>query len=1264
MRFSHEGPSIPDELLIARDEGRVIFFCGAGVSRARAGLPDFFELARKVIEELGTSSDSPARKIMEEARRIESIVGLGGLVSADRVLGILEREFLTTDLHGAVAKALKPTPNADLSSHRIILDLARWPDGKVRLVTTNFDRLFESCDPNLRPWIAPRLPSPEHYEDFEGIIHLHGCVDQSYAGAEGGGFVVSSADFGRAYLSDGWATEFIQAILNKYVVVFVGYTADDPPVQYLLEALNRGVESRQGLYAFQAGTESDALGKWLHKGVQPIAYNETDHHKSLWEMLTAWATRAKDPDAWYENVIALARRGPEALLPYERGKVAHIVSTYEGMKKFAASDAPPPAEWLCVFDPNIRYGKPRHQFDSNWDEQYFDPFPAYSLDNDPVPANVDPNDYYAKRETPKDVWDCFAATVKDLHNLDNSNFPAFRGHWAAHVPHLPHRLARLGIWLAKVCNEPAAVWWMAGQTGLHPDIESDIRLQMERDATSSSTEIRKAWRYIFEAIESPKITPYRRFELESSIKTDGWSTTIVRQLAQLCRPRFVVQRSSDRPKPPQRGTEFRIRDLVHVDVNYPELLHDFVIPDNYLNFALKEFRKNLEYAVGLETEIGGAGLILLVPIEPDPELQRISFGTPYKISGPLLYYVNLYKRLVPLNIQAARLERLAWPVDDPIFTALRIWVAGDQRIVSADEAGEILSGLTDENFWHSRYERDLLLALSRRWSEFSQLEKIRLGTRLLNGPPQWDAEPADQYERRRAADSLNCICWLHSQGCLFEFDIESESAKLHQLAPEWRPEYAKAAVASTEPRGGIVTTNTDFDELLNVRLGEILDKAKKIREQPDDLLVDKNPFAGLASARPVMTLSALSLAAKKDDYPKWAWHILLTQDTRKTDKPKFSALIAARLARLPRPVLAENIHSVCDWLLITGKAILNSFPTHFATLWDQLVSVLQSNPEIAKSGIVRGSRQPDWPFEALNAPVGKLAQVLLNNSTLDETENFASHWIARINELLSLAGDLRRHALVMFSHHLNWFFGLDPEWTERNLLIAAQNQNRDDHNAFWAGFLWAGQRPDPDLFNRIKPQLLMLTKDSNFATHQNVAGLILSGWLNIDGVVQSRSVTDKEMRDVLISASDDFRGHVLWHLENITEKQPPDNWSEQLSAFLTQVWPRQKSVKTPLMTAKLCNLALAATAVFPDVIDAILPLVTKLDEHARHGLILLNETVRDPEKTLALLFAVLPENASIWPYGIDRFLEEIPTQRPLLLNDPRLIELKRRWNSR
>jgi hypothetical protein len=63
MRFISDGPDIPDDLLIARDAGDVIFLCGAGVSQHRAKLPDFLTLGRDVISQLGAGKNSLAAKL-------------------------------------------------------------------------------------------------------------------------------------------------------------------------------------------------------------------------------------------------------------------------------------------------------------------------------------------------------------------------------------------------------------------------------------------------------------------------------------------------------------------------------------------------------------------------------------------------------------------------------------------------------------------------------------------------------------------------------------------------------------------------------------------------------------------------------------------------------------------------------------------------------------------------------------------------------------------------------------------------------------------------------------------------------------------------------------------------------------------------------------------------------------------------------------------------------------------------------------------------
>ena len=44
------------------------------------------------------------------------------------------------------------------------------------------------------------------------------------------GYVISSADFGRAYLSEGWATRFVKALRERYTIVLLGYRAEDHPI--------------------------------------------------------------------------------------------------------------------------------------------------------------------------------------------------------------------------------------------------------------------------------------------------------------------------------------------------------------------------------------------------------------------------------------------------------------------------------------------------------------------------------------------------------------------------------------------------------------------------------------------------------------------------------------------------------------------------------------------------------------------------------------------------------------------------------------------------------------------------------------------------------------------------------------------------------------------------------------------------------------------------------------------------------------------------
>jgi hypothetical protein len=1066
---------------------------------------------------------------------------------------------------------------------------------------------------------------------------------------------------------------------NLYFVVFVGYTADDPPVQYLLEALNRSLGSRDGVYAFQSGSTSDAQSRWLHKGVQAIAYEEAEGHKALWDTLAAWAIRAQNPEVWYESAIALARKGPESLLPHERGQVAHVVSTLEGMRRFLASDEPPPADWLCVFDPSIRYSTPGCLGGFSEAGPYFDPFDAYGLDSDPVPPKVAPDDTSTKREVPSNVWDSFAPTRLDRQNLRDHHFAALRGHLAVNVSGLPARLGQVGAWIGKVSNQAVAVWWASGQGGLHPDIQAQIRFGLERAKMTSSPEIRKAWRYLFEAWERPR-TDYDRgwYELKASIDLDGWTNAAVRELALIYRPYLTAERPFGcGPKPPENRGDVSLRDMVRLGVKYPDLDSEVQPPDEYVASAVREFRKNLEHAVSLETELGRDGSHNLCPIEPDPDIEGEFSERAYGISRTVLFYVSLFKTLIDKDPGAAKQEYLAWRIDDEtIFARLRIWVCGDPRLLSGVEAGHLLCGLNDRVFWDYYHQRDLLLVLAKRWPDFSPAVRTELGRKLLDGPSPRKEEEDAEYTERRAGASLNRIHWLRSRGCEFDFDVNMETARLRELAPKWEPRYAEHVAESMEARSGMVETDTDHAALLTVPLAEVLEKAAELSGRTHEMFVERDPFGGLASQRPIRAFTALTYAAKRNDYPAWAWRTFLYAKARKSDKPRFAALIAEWLSRFPPSTLAEIMYPVSEWLLMSSAVLLQKFPTSFEHVWAKVISVLWANPDCAKSSVIRGSREPEWATAALNSPVGKLAQALMHDPQKDGLEvgkGFPLPWLRRVDELLSLEEVLRRHALVMFAFNLNWFFAVDPGWTQKQIM-AVLDEEGDDQSAVWAGFFWASSTPPSwPLYLALKPRLLRLTTRQSIIQRRHtevLAALLLVGWGSMDSATGEQYVTDAEMRAALVNADDDFRSRTLWQLQRWSSKrQEADrNWRAKVPVFLSEVWPRQIKAKSPRITARLLDLAFSDVTTFAEITDIILPLVTETD---REHLWLSNRMKSEgnvidkfPEKMLMLLSAILPENVEVWPYDVENLLDRIGIADPSLVKDPRLVELKRRWNAR
>lgn len=289
MQWLPNSTDVPDELIRAARDGDVVFLCGAGVSLG-AGLPLFKELTDKVYLELGSQpSDEAAEKSAYDKGEY------------DRVLRSLEKRTRApgaeSAVRNAVIEALRPEQSADLSRHLSLLRLSQDRDGRIKLLTTNFDPLFELAanahSMQFTSHACKSLPRPGSPNDH-GILHLHGCIKEPSLGLQTSELILTSADFGDAYLRDGWASRYIEDRMRVSTLALVGYRAEDPALRLLLETLDADRErfrDLKNIYAMEKAVPGSA-SIWNAKGIRPIEFPD---HDSLYQTLAEWSLYAMDP---------------------------------------------------------------------------------------------------------------------------------------------------------------------------------------------------------------------------------------------------------------------------------------------------------------------------------------------------------------------------------------------------------------------------------------------------------------------------------------------------------------------------------------------------------------------------------------------------------------------------------------------------------------------------------------------------------------------------------------------------------------------------------------------------------------------------------------------------------------------------------------------------------------------------------------------------------------------------------------------------------
>lgn len=1266
MQFVADGPDIPEELLQAHEEGRAVIFCGAGISYP-AGLPGFGGLVKDIYKNAGTFPN----KIEEEACKREQY---------DAVLDLLEQRIngQHKTLRTALFKSLKPNLKLEgaTDTHAALLRLARTRSGTFRLVTTNFDRIFEAAAKRISVkhhiYTAPMLPIPKNSR-WNGLVFLHGLLPKTADEHELRRLVVTSGDFGLAYLTERWAARFVGELFRNYTVCFIGYSINDPVMRYMMDALaadRRLGEVTPQAWAFgdcEPGQEAQKTVEWKAKGVTPILYKvlpgSHDHYR-LHTTLHKWSEIYSEGTTGKERMVslnALARPSASTKEDDFVGRMLWALSDKSGIpaKRFADFNPAPALEWLTDAFSNPRFKHSDLNRFGVTAQHDVDPKLMFNLVARPTPYPLAPHMRLVSTSSESTRWD--------------------KVMW---------QLAR---WLLRHLNDPELILWVVSQGGhLHEEFRSSIDYRLSELATlqrsGSSSELKEIQTHSPNAIPSRKMetlwrlllsgrvkSPWRDLDLyrwADRLKLEGMTMLMRLELRELLTPKIMLNKpfrwnedTSD------TGTPENIRSIVDWTIvlasdDVRSTLKELFKGDleEYLPGLTDDFEHLLLEALNLLSVLGGA---TTHSDRSNWDLPSVLDHDQNKRSRDWVALIELL-RDAWLTIRATDTERATriaerwFEVPYPAFKRLALFAASQNDCIAPKVWVSWLTADEGWWLWAGDTKRETLRLLVLQGRQLSGAAATKLQKAILKGPPREIFR--ENVEPERLQQHADRMVWLalaklESSGFRLNASSTKRLANLSKEHPAWRLADNQKDEFSRWTSG---TGDVDFENSI------VLITAPTKRVQLVDWLKEplKNPY-GLSRddwgdtcrRHPLNCLYALNDLVQQDIIHVERWREFFRVWSNKASNMRFWRHAAPIVQALPDRALGELAYSVSSWLeAVSDHDITNEEPLF--TLCRRIMTLPQNPDEVVQEDDSMARPVTD----AINHPIGMVTQALVNRwfkQPLHDNSKLSPPYVDLFTALTDTNVRYYRHARVILGSHLIALFRVDREWTTHQLLTLLNwDQDAVEAKGAWEGFLWS-PRPYAPLLKEFKIEFLQTTHhyDELGEHSQQFAGFFT--YAAIDPV-EGYSV--EELRTAFHALPSEGLDEAAQALSQALEgaaDQREEYWDNRIVPFWQNIWPKDRDRKTVRIAESLARLTLAAGERFPYALEMIEDWLSPL-EHPYFIVATLKDSTfceRFPAAALKLLSLIIDD--SRWVFEeLRTCLKRISDSDPGLIDDPRYLRLQ------
>lgn len=1259
--FVTDGPNIPEHLLQAHEDGRVVFFCGAGISTP-AGLPLFKGLIDGIYTQLGITKEREENDAYEKEQY-------------DATIHQLERRYPggRRKVRGKLATILEPDLHKEdaTTTHQALLRLAKDSGGVHRIVTTNFDKIFQHVIAEERldvaSFAAPFLPIPK-LSRWNGIVYLHGLLPDHQDETALNRLVLSSGDFGLAYLTERWAARFVSELFRHYIVCFVGYGINDPVLRYMMDALAADEllgEKKSEAYAFASltdGPEEKTSTEWKVKGVTPLLYKvpvNTQDHSALHRTLKEWAATYRDGVQGKKMIIAQHANTPP-LTPsrtdFAVGRVLWALTDDLAAKHFADMNPAPSLEWLGPLAENQFAHEDLPRFgviaNSNEHEEL-----RFSVLSRPAP-------YTLSR------WMRTIDIVARGSDWDNV-------------------MSHLARWLTRHLDDPKLIIWLAERGGqLHEQFarlicsrikELDAKRPEELDRIRENAPkaipgklMRTLWGlFLAGRVRSP-MHRSRIYETHwfDRIARDGITPSLRMELRESLLPCVTLRAPFRWEEDTVDGSEPScIRDLVDWElVLSSDYVHSTLLTraerrerwQESLPDLLQDFTVLLRDALDLVRELGDADEKSDRSYMHQPSISDHDQNRNFR-DWTALIKLTRDAWLATAQTDPARARHAAegwWQIRFPVFKRLALFAATQRDVISRRQALDWLLAEGCWWLWSSETQREALRLLVTLTPKLDAPEMDKLERAILLGPPREMFR--NDLEQDRWIQIVDREIWsrlakIQATGTVLSQVSKTKLESLTQQYPSLRLAEDERDEFSVWLESGVATDLRESSPTPR-RRRELVEWLKE-HHGPSNFWQEDDWSQRCRNEFP-RTACALYALTKENVWPVGRWQEALWAWSEGARTKRSWRYMGPVLNDAPDDFVYSLAHELGWWLQNIAKTFEGP-ETLFLNLCRRILEMDHPDEEISDNFLM-----DDLLRRAMNDSVGLVTEALIRwwyRSSPEEGRGLLEPLKSLFTELCKTDIEQFRHGRALLAAHVISLYRVDCEWATDHLVpLFSWKRSEIEARSAWAGFLWSPSIYRP-LLSVIKKSMLETAKYYKSLGREHAEQY--ADFLTFVALDQADTFTTEELAEATKSMGPSGLERVTAALTRALEgagDQRSEYWQKRLVPYFDSIWPQSNELISPEISEGLARLCVAARDEFPRALEKLRAWLTpvRYPDFPISRLYEAELCKRFPEDALTFLDAIVGQEAQWLPEELRQCLNDTKQTDQQLATDRRFKRLE------